>query len=625
MSNPKSQIIKSLQNIVGEVDIKLDIPEREEFGDYSSNVAMTTFENVKTQTPNAKWKTARDYGEHIKSKLDQDDQLAQYVDTIEIVGPGFINFHLARSHLTRVLKEILEKGENFGKSKIGNGKTVVIDYSSPNIAKPFGIGHLRSTIIGQALYNIYTFLDYNVVGDNHLGDWGTQFGKLLYMLDVTFKGESLQGITLEDLEKLYVQFHQEAENDPKLEETARVWFKKLEDGDSTARSLWQKCVDISMAEFNRIYKLLGVEIDYAYGESSYEEEMKKMVDDFNSGKLKGLEEGEDGAKIVNLEGSGINVPLMFLKADGATTYATRDLACIRFRVREWNPDIFIYEVGVEQKLHFQQVFAAAKQLGLVNKRVILYHTNHGWYLAPDGKKFSTREGKTVKLEEILREAVERAKKLGSEDEDTARKVGIGAIKYYDLMRSVQTDVVFSWDKIMNMEGNSGPYLQYTYARTRSVLAKSIYKKTNTKSQTKSNDKNSDVSNLENWDLNVVSDFEFDISNLNKEELSLLRSFIHFPEVVETAAENYAPNLLCNYLFDLAQKFNTFYQKHKIIGGLEVRHTGSGTQLKYLNKGSSPGVYGTRSVESFRLSLTLATGTIIKSGLELLGIDSPEKM
>ena len=493
------------------------------------------------------------------------------VDRTEVAGPGFINFWLKKDILVDNLIQIGREKDKYGESEEGKGKTVIIDYSSPNIAKPFGIGHLRSTIIGQALYNLYKYLGYEVVGDNHLGDWGTQFGKLICMI----KKENLKEFTVDRLEELYTEFHRLAEDPAKaeqMESEARTWFKKLEEGDSEAKSIWKKCVDVSIKEFDRIYDILGVKIDLALGESYYESEMKQMMED--RGIYKHFTEGADGAKIINLK--GIKTPLMFLKADGATTYATRDLATIKFRVRKWDPDIIIYEVGAEQSLHFQQVFAAARLLGLVKSSVTLVHTAHGLYLAPDGKKFSTRKGKTVKLEEVLDEAIDRAKKLGNDSEKVAKEVGIGAIKYYDLMHSVSSNVVFDWEKMMNLEGNSGPYLQYTVARTSSVLKKS----TNLQITQSAN-----KLEIGNW-------------KMENEELAVLRVLIKFPEAVSASATTYSPNLLCNYLYDLAQKYNGFYNKHKIIGS---------------------------ESEEFRLALTFGTGQVLKNGLKLLGIETPERM
>ena len=522
------------------------------------------FSSSKLKVQSAKFKNSRELAEDIVRKLQKDKELAKIIDKIEVAGPGFINFWLKKEVLVDNLIRIDSQKEKYGASNVGQGKTVVIDYSSPNIAKSFSIGHLRSTIIGQALYNLYKFLGYEVVGDNHLGDWGTQFGKLLYMLQGKSEAE-ITKLTIQELEELYILFHKKAEEKPEIEEEARVWFKKLEDGDGEAKKLWQFCVDISLAEFNRIYERLGVKIDFAFGESYYESEMKQLLADAKI--KKHLAKGESGAQIIDLTKEGIITPLMFLKTDGATTYATRDLATITFRVRKWNPDIIIYEVGVEQSLHFKQLFAATRLLGLVDKNVELIHTAHGLYLAPDGGKFSTREGKTIKLEEVLNEAIDRAGKLGNKGE-VAKDVGIGAIKYFDLSHQPTSDIIFDWEKIMAMEGNSGPYLQYTVARTNSVLAK--------------------APNIQHTTYNIQND----------EELKVLRSLTRFPEIIATAAKNYSPNVLCNYLFDLAQKFNAFYNAHKIIGSKN---------------------------QELRIMITAAVGQVLKNGLKLLGIEAPERM
>lgn len=557
----KQIIIDAIKEASGVKHATLDVPGNESFGDYSSNIAMTVFSGLSA----TKFQGPRELAENIIEKLRTDKNLSEIVDKIEVAGPGFINFWLKTDVLLDTLKWIDISKDDFGKTNKGKDKTVIIDYSSPNIAKPFGIGHLRSTIIGQALCNLYKSLGYEVVGDNHLGDWGTQFGKLICMIEI----EDTRDLSIENLERLYVEFHKKAEKDPGLEEKARECFKKLEEGDPETKKIWEKAVEVSMAEFGKVYEMLGVKPDFSFGESYYESEMRQMVDD--PGIRRHLTTGEEGAMVIDLSHYGIETPLMFLKKDGATTYATRDLATIKFRVRKWNPQIIIYEVGAEQALHFRQVFAAASLLGLVGKDVEMVHTAHGLYLAPDGKKFSTRKGKTVKLEDVLNEAVSRAEKLGEDKEvakDVAQKVGIGAIKYFDLMHSVKSDVVFDWDKMMNMEGNSGPYLQYTHARCLSVLSKSAPSK--------------------NRSVNKIED----------EEKLILRSLIHFPEIIDEAAKNFAPNLLCNYLYDLAQKYNHFYNSLKIIGS---------------------------EAEGFRLALTFGVGQVLRNGLRILGIQTPERM
>ena len=503
-----------LQKILG--DVKLEHPNLEQFGDYS----------FWGQRP-----VIGDWGSVISE-----------INEIN----GFVNIKLNPDYLVFQLPQLTQLPQ------LGQGQTVIVEYSSPNIAKHFGIGHLRSTIIGQAIYNLHQSLGYKVIGDNHLGDWGTQFGKLLYMINRYRETD----FDIDRLEQWYVEFHTLAKEDPELEAEARKWFKKLEDGDKVVRKLWEKCISASMREFSRIYKLLAVNIDNAYGESFYEKLMSEVVE---GAKNKGIAFESQGALVID---TGHESPLMLLKSDGATTYATRDLATILYRMRQFEPHKIIYEVGVEQTLYFKQVFMAAKKLGYVSDKVELVHVSHGLYLAPDGKKFSTRSGNTARLEDILKEAIHRAK--GS------KEVGIGAIKYFDLLHSLQGNIVFNWEKLMAMQGNSGPYLQYTYARIMSVLRK---------------DNSRRLSSLPSDELNF-------------EELSILRHIYKFPEVIIEAAGRYSPNLLCNFLFELAQRFNTFYNKHSILSGDNTE---------------------------FRLLLTKSVGEVLEKGLNLLGIATPEKM
>jgi arginyl-tRNA synthetase len=575
----RDTIKKALQEATGLETVQVDVPVQESFGDYSSNVALQggRIKNKELGIKEGETVVPRILAESIIKLLEKDTVLMEIVEKIEIAGPGFLNFWVKEKTLIENLRSIQEQKERYGTSELGKGETVVVDYSAPNIAKPFGIGHLRSTIIGQAIYNLYKALGYTVIGDNHLGDWGTQFGKLIYMI----KKENITEFDIAKLEELYVQFHKlahEPENTKEMEEGAREWFKKLEDGDVEARDIWKRCIDISMKEFQRIYDMLNVTIDNALGESFYESSMKVMMSDPNVVKFLSPMTPPSKGFVIDLSKYGIPVPLMYLKSDGGTTYATRDLATLKYRIEEWHAKIIIYEVGAEQKLYFEQLFAAAREMQIVSDDTILYHTNHGLYLGTDGKKFSTRKGKTIKLEEVLDEAVDRAKKLGNSDEETSKQVGIGAIKYFDLMHSVQSNVVFDWEKIMNMEGNSGPYLQYTYARSQSVLGKA------------------EMINAKLQMLNGEDALE-----LNPEELLVLRTLPKFTEVIQDAAENYSPNILCNYLYDLAQKFNTFYNKHRI---LEADITSS---------------------KQFRVALTDATARVLQNGLQILGIETPEKM
>ncbi len=540
-----------------------------DFGDYSTNIALRIkkpeFANP-FDLANKIVNTWRSMG------------LPDWLGKISVAPPGFINLWLKEDLLISQLSEVLRQKDGFGKQTLGRGKTVVVDYSSPNIAKPFGIGHLRSTIIGQALYNLYKFLGFKVVGDNHLGDWGTQFGKLIVAIKKWSKKPAGK-LEVSELEKLYVKFHAEAEKNPKLEDEARLWFKKLEEKDPEARKIWQACVDVSLKEFERVYKLLDIKIDVAHGESFYQDKMAEIIAE---AKKKGIAKESQGALVIPIP--GMETPLMLLKSDGATTYETRELATIKYRKKRWNPYLSIWEVGADQKFHFEQSFAAAEMLGY-GKMSQFVHIPHGLIRWAHGK-FSTRKGDTIHLEDVLDEAIKRAEKIISESETgrgfsekeqkkVAQAVGVGAVVYFDLSHQPTTDIIFDWEKIFVLEGNSGPYLQYTYARCQSVLQKARLKQ---------------FSNLAIEQL----------SNLSTEEISLLRTIYKFPEIVQSAAEAFSPNLLANFLFDLCQKYNLFYQKHQILKSA-------------------------KRVREFRLALTASTAQVLKNGLTLLGIKTLERM
>ena len=544
MQTVTASLIEAIKKASGQKDIRLEAPQLNEHGDYSSNIALTAGLNA----------------QEIADQLSKNSTLKQFVSKIEVVKPGFINFFLSQEYLLQAANEVLEQKNKYGSSKLGENKTVLVEYSSPNIAKRFAIGHLRSTIIGQALYNLYKFSGYKVVSENHLGDWGTQFGTLLYQ--ITNQNIKPDKLDLDKLEELYVDFNQKAQGDLKLWDEAKAWFKKLEEGDDQARKIWAEVRESSLKEFEKIYRLLGVHFDNMHGESFYEDKIPEII---QMAKTKKLAKESQGALIVELKNMP---PGILVKSDGTSPYFTRDLAAIAFRVKSWKPDEIIYEVGSDQILHFRQVFAAAKLLG-ITKDTKLTHVAHGLIRFEDGK-MSTRKGKTVKLEEVLEKAIEKAGKFNSK---VAEDVGLGAVKYFDLMHSPTSDIVFDWEKIFVLEGNSGPYLQYTLARIWSVLAK--LKTQNSKFKVA-------AENLK----------------LNEEEFSLLRSFAQFQGVISSAVKNYSPNLLCNYLFDLAQKYNAFYAKHQILN----------TQY-----------------QDSRLALTAATGQILINGLTILGIQAPSEM
>jgi len=561
------KIIKSaIKQALAELEIKppkeihLETPTLSDHGDFASNIAMQIADG-----------NPRDLAETIKEKLSNYEEVQKTISKIEIAGPGFLNFWASQEVLLQNLENILNK--NILNKNIGKNKKVVIDYSAPNIAKRFSVGHLRSTVIGQAIYNLYTSLGFDTVGDNHLGDWGTQFGMILaglekYELDIN-------KLSVEDLENLYVKYSSEAKENPDLREKAKTWFKKLEESDPEATDLWQKAVDVSISEFDKIYQKLGVKLDHAYGESYYQDKMSLVIDEAKS---KNLAHESEGALIFKFEAIP---PAMLLKSDGTTTYFTRDLAAIYFRMQTWNPNIIIYEVGAEQTLHFRQVFAAAKALGWV-EGVELKHVAHGLFLL-NGKKMSTRKGTNIKLSELLDKAVEKASEAidaaqvakdldDTEKREISQQVGIGAIKYFDLKHAPNSNIDFNWEDALSMQGNSGPYLQYTNARINSILQRGEF---------------------------TISNFQFTNNlNINAEEKILLRFFSQYEGIIIDAAKNYSPNTLANYLYDLAQKFNTFYNAHKIIDSEN---------------------------QEFRIALTAATGILLKQGLEILGIETPEKM
>lgn len=553
-------------------NIEIEKPQEESFGDYATNTALTISKKAGIKPMEIATKLKKTMAEC------QSDLLSR----IETVPPGFINFFLSEKYLIKQLNRVLEEGSKYGSSKVGKGKKIIIDYSSPNIAKSFGVGHLRSTIIGQAIYNIYKFSGWECIGDNHLGDWGTQFGKVIYQLKKN--KTDLKKIKIDDLERDYIDFHKQVQDNPKMEEEARNWFKKMEEGNKEAKKIWQICRDISFEEFNKIYKLLDIKIDYSLSESFYQKMLGEIISEAMEKKITSKSEGA----LVVKHSDEKSVPAMLLKSDGATTYLTRDLATIKYRLKRWKPDLIVYEVGKEQELYFQQLFWVANLLGWA-KKDIFYHLSHG-LIRFEHQKISTRTGRTIRLKEILGEAVKRAKGVINESETSrdfsdkekdkiATEVGVGAVKYNDLSHHRSKDIIFDWDKILNLKGNSGPYIQYTYARCQSVLKKGNFRVFIAKNISKLN--------------NEVK--------IGEEEKNILRVISFFPEVVKNSAQSFSPNLICNFAFDLAQKYNLFYQKHSIIGAK------------------------TDNLKMFRLSLTAAVAQVLENSLSLLGISVPEKM
>lgn len=535
-----------------------------------SSIGVGFSTNIAFQISREGGSNPREIAQKLVAELPNEDTvLSKKVNITEL--NGFINIEPKNEYLLETLRNVLAKRRTFGVSDIGRGRTIVVDYSAPNVAKRFGIGHLRSTVIGEALYNIYKFLGYNVIGDSHLGDWGTQFGMMI--AQVVRKKLDAKNLSVEELETLYVEFNKEMAENPPLRDEAKQWFKKLEEGDTKARSIWQSVVDTSMKEFETIYDLLDIHIDHAYGESFYEDKMPAVVKELEE---KGLIKESKGARVVEV---GENMPpAIIIKSDKTTTYLLRDLATTKFRLKEWKPSEIIYEVGSDQILHFRQLFAVERLLGW-DKDARFVHVAHGLIRFKEGK-MSTRKGQTIKLEDVLHESIKRAKDIveksetarglsDKEKEEVARAVGIGAVKYFDLSHNPSSDILFEWEKLFQLEGNSAPYLQYTNARIQSILKKA------SKISSQVNEK-----------------------ELEGAEANLLRAMIHFPDAVGASAEQYAPNLLCNFLFELAQTYNNFYAHCRVLGS---------------------------DRETLRLQLSQATANILQTGLTLLGIKAPERM
>ena len=509
---------------------------------------------------------------------------------------GYLNFKFDPKWFSAaVIGDFARSPRHFGRSDAGTGKTIVMDYSSPNIAKPFSVGHLRSTIIGQALKNILECLGYKVIGDNHLGDWGTQFGKLLCAFDRWGDEAELAANPTSHLLKLYVRFHEEAKTDATLDVAARDWFRRLEQGDPAARARWQQFVTQSRAEFGRIYDLLGVKFDAMLGESFYSERLDPLIhralesgiarrEKPPAGAVKGEDEvaPDETVVIIPLDSAGIDVPLMLQKSDGTSLYATRELATAEYRIDTWRPDRILYIVGNEQELYFRQFSAGMKLLG---HDIPCIHINFGLIRLPGGR-MSTREGRVILLEDVIKEAISRAEAVVADREMTpdektniARIVGIAAIKYADLSQTRIKEVVFDWDKMLALDGDSAPYLQYAYTRTRAILRKA--------------DASPDA-------LASLPEHAAGLLTL-PEELAILRQVARYPETIAAAAEAYEPHRIANRVYRLARDFSVFYDHVPVL------------------KAES------HELRTARLYLVEMTGLIIKHGLALLGIQVTDRM
>ena len=565
----KSIIAKVIAKVVDidEVEIKKSIekPKGTENGDY----AFPCFRLAKDLH-----KAPQMIANDIKENIQVDEHT---ITKIEVAG-GYLNFFINKEILVKEVLNEMATNDEYGKSVVGNGKNIVIDYSAPNIAKPFHIGHLRSTVIGAALYKIYKYLGYNVTGINHLGDYGTQFGKLIEGYKLWGNEYNIEENPIDELTKIYIRINQACKEDEQVLENCRNNFKKLEDGDKYCVEIWQKFRELSLKEFQKVYDLLGSKFNSWNGEAFYSDKMAEIVEILDkSGKL--IE--SEGAKIVDLEDKGINTPCIIEKSNGSSTYATRDLAAIMYRARTYDFDKALYVTSYEQVLHFKQVFEVAKLLGLDEKYTNgLEHVAFGMVLLPTGK-MSTREGTSVKLSELLKESISRAKAIIEQKnpdlenkDEVARKVGVGAVIFNDLANSRVKDEIFDWDTILNFQGETGPYIQYTYVRTKSVIEKA-----------------GGVPEISAVNTELLQD-EYSIR--------LAKLIYGFEDVLVQVTDKNEPSILSRYLIDVAKAYSNFYNENKIIND-------------------------DKALQDARVYLTYSVGRILKTGAELLGIKMPDKM
>ena len=561
--NNKELIASELAKVIDSLDQDailnlLEQPKSSDLGD----IAFPAFSLAKVER-----KAPQAIAADIAEKIDQ-----SAFEKVVATGP-YVNFFLDKSKISdQVIKSVIEAGADYGQQDEGHGQNITIDLSSPNIAKPFSVGHLRSTVIGDALSNIFRKMGYNTIKINHLGDWGKQFGLLMVAYKKWGSKEAVEANPIDELLKLYVRINAEIENDPELDEEGRKWFKKLEDGDPEATELWQWFRDESLVEFNRIYKILGVEFDSLNGEAFYNDKMDEGVQILED---KGLLKESKGASIVELD--DVNLPpAMIKKSDGATLYITRDIATAIYRARTYNFVKNIYAVGQEQSNHFRQLKAVLKKMGF-DWSDDMVHVDFG-LVTKNRQKLSTRKGNIILLEPTLQEAISRAKAQIEEKnpelenkEEVAHAVGVGAVKFYDLKTDRRNGYDFDLEAMVSFEGETGPYVQYAYARIQSILRKANF--------TPSTDATYSLSDPESWEI-----------------IKLLQDF---SRVVKRAAENYDPSLIAKYAINLAQAFNKYYAHTRILDESPERES--------------------------RLALSYSTAVVLKEALRLLGVDAPEKM
>lgn len=545
-----------------ELEEMLEIPPDANMGDY----ALPCFKLAKT---------LRMAPPKIAADLLEKFQKPGWISKVEIAG-GYLNFFVDRAFFAQsTLAAVGQQGERYGSSQMGEGRAVTIDYSSINIAKPFHIGHLSSTAIGHALYNIYNFLGFHCIGINHLGDWGTQFGKLIAAYKRWGNREDVEKRSIQALLELYVRFHEEAKQDPALDDEGRAWFKKIEDGDEEALSIFGWFKELTLKEVSKVYDLLGIHFDSYAGESFYNDKMQPVIDELREKKL--LEES-DGAQIVRLDDYDLP-PCLILRSDGATLYATRDLAAAFYRKKTYDFYKNLYVVAYQQNLHFRQLFQVLELMGADFAKDCV-HVAFGMVSLADGT-ISTREGRVVFLEDVLNSAIEKTRSVIQEKnpnlenkDEIAKKVGVGAVVFSVLSGSRIKDITFDLDRLLNFDGETGPYVQYTHARACSLLRKAGNAYT------------------------AAPDY----AALGCDQaFAVLRLIQEFPSVVIKAAEKYEPFMITRQVVSLAQAFNKFYYDIRILDEQDPAGTAA------------------------RLALVDATRTVIKTGLALIGIEAPEQM
>ena len=558
------EISKATEIEQNEIEGYIEIPKDQNNGDY----AFPCFRLAKTLK-----KAPQAIAEEIKEKIEIDNNV---IERIEVLG-GYINFYINKKLLAKEVLEEISNKEEYGKAEIGKGKNIVIDYSSPNIAKPFHIGHLRTTLIGNSLYRIYKYLGYNTTGVNHLGDYGTQFGKMIEAYKMWGQEYDLTVDPINKLMDMYVRINELCKEDENVLERCRENFRLLEAGDKYCTDLWNKFKDVSMVEFNKIYDVLNVKFDSYNGEAFYADKTDEVIQKLEE---KGVLTDSEGAKIVDLTDVGIKTPCLIQKANGSSIYATRDLAAIMYRAKTYDFDKCLYVVAYEQNLHFKQIFAVARYL--VDEKYVkgLEHVSYGMVALPTGK-MSTRLGNVVKIEDLINGTIEKAEEIIAEKnpdlkekEEVAKKVGIGAIVYNTLSTANIKDQIFDWNTALNFQGETGPYIQYTYVRTQSVLSK----------------------------VEEMPKFEdINIEKLQDEySINVLKTIYNFEDILTQVTNKEEPSILARYLIDLAKAYSNFYNENKIIGE-------------------------EKELQDARIYLTNAVRKVLKIGGYLLGMEMPNKM